>query len=64
MGVGHAQQALERDWRGGVAPVGWGRAFKVLAPIYFAYDWSQGGLGHAVNEALWPVSELWNEDED
>jgi hypothetical protein len=41
-----------------------GRVFKVLAPIYFAYDWSQGGFGHAVDEALWPVSELWSDDED
>lgn len=41
-----------------------GRAVKILAPIFFAYDWSQGGFGHAVDEALWPVSELWSEDDD
>jgi hypothetical protein len=31
--------------------VGWG---------FFAYDWYTGGFQHAVNEALWPISELWD----
>lgn len=27
--------------------------------LFFAYDTYQGGVVHAANEALWPVSELW-----
>lgn len=26
---------------------------------FFLYDWADGGFGHAVNEATWPVSEAW-----
>lgn len=26
---------------------------------FFIYDWVSGGVGHAVNELTWPVSELW-----
>ena len=29
---------------------------KVLAPVFFVYDWSGGGFGHAVAEATWPFS--------
>ncbi|MBI5764011.1 MAG: RHS repeat-associated core domain-containing protein [Planctomycetes bacterium] len=42
--------------------VGKGIASKIVPFIgvgFFAYDWYQGGLGHAVNEATWPVSEIW-----
>lgn len=28
----------------------------------FLYDWKQGGFGHACNEALWPVSLIWNRE--
>ena len=27
-----------------------------------AYDTYQGGVGHAFNEATWPLSELWGEE--
>jgi uncharacterized protein RhaS with RHS repeats len=30
-----------------------------VALILFAYDCHEGGVGHATNELVWPVSELW-----
>lgn len=40
--------------------------FKVIlkcgAPAFFVYDWSDGGLGYAVNEFTWPFSEAWSEE--
>jgi len=30
--------------------------------IVFIYDWYSGGIGHAFNELLWPVSALWNRE--
>jgi len=36
------------------------RKFPVLAVGFFAADWASGGFGHAVNELVWPLSELWN----
>jgi RHS repeat-associated protein len=34
----------------------------IIGAGFFIYDWSQGGFGHAVDEAVWPASELWNGD--
>ena len=33
---------------------------KFWAPAFFIYDWYTEDLEHAVDEALWPVSEVWN----
>jgi hypothetical protein len=30
--------------------------------ILFIYDWYSGGIEHASNELLWPVSALWNRE--
>jgi RHS repeat-associated protein len=32
---------------------------KCVAPVVFVYDWYDGGIGHAANELVWPVSEIW-----
>jgi len=32
----------------------------ILTGVFFVYDWWTGGFGHACNEALWPLSELWD----
>lgn len=41
------------------------KGFKVVlkcgAPVFFIYDWNDGGFGHAVDELTWPVSEAWSE---
>lgn len=37
------------------------RKIPLIGIGFFAYDWIQGGFGHAVNELAWPVSELWVE---
>jgi hypothetical protein len=37
---------------------------KVIIPILFIHDWYKHGFWEATkntaNDALWPVSELWN----
>lgn len=35
------------------------RKIPLIGAGFFAYDWIQGGFGHAVNELAWPISELW-----
>lgn len=35
------------------------RKIPICTVVFFCYDSYQGGVGHAVNEAVWPVSELW-----
>ncbi|MCW5552483.1 MAG: RHS repeat-associated core domain-containing protein [Verrucomicrobiae bacterium] len=35
------------------------RKFPVVGAGCFAYDWVNGGFGHAVDEAVWPISEIW-----
>ncbi len=32
----------------------------IVGVCFFVYDWHEGGFCYAVNEACWPVSELWN----
>ena len=36
------------------------RKFPVVAAGIFIYDLQNGGLEHAVNELIWPVSEAWS----
>ena len=63
-----AKEASQRGVRAlakkGAKKVAGAAARKVpfLAVGFFAYDWWNGGLGHAVNEATWPVSEAWRSD--
>jgi RHS repeat-associated protein len=33
-------------------------ALKCAAPAFFLYDWYDGGFGHAVDEATWPIPQL------
>ena len=37
------------------------RKAPVIAIPLFLYDWSNGGLVHAFNNLVWPVSELWSQ---
>lgn len=45
-----------------------GKVLKILVPIIFISDWIDGGFAHAAEEAangaLWPLSELWTNDEE
>jgi len=43
-----------------LANKGFRLVLKCGAPVFFAYDWTTGGFGHAVDEATWPVSEAWS----
>jgi hypothetical protein len=35
------------------------KAGPAVAAGCFIYDWNEGGFIHAVDEAVWPLSELW-----
>ena len=57
-----AEKAAEKG-AGKIIKKGVGAACRKIPGIsvgFFVYDWCNGGVGHAANEALWPVSELWN----
>jgi hypothetical protein len=32
----------------------------ITVGLFFAVDWYRGGFTNAVNEATWPVSEVWS----
>ncbi|MDQ1835591.1 hypothetical protein [Massilia scottii] len=44
-----------------LAKKGFKVALKCAAPVFFAYDWYDGGVAHAANELVWPVSEIWTQ---
>lgn len=37
------------------------RKVPLVGAMFFLYDWNEGGFGHAVNELVWPLSELWTD---
>ena len=58
------KEALEKAGQG-ILKKAAGAAFKkipVVGITIFGYDWATGAFGHAVNEATWPISELWNDE--
>jgi len=44
-----------------LAKKGFRVALKCAAPVFFIYDWNEGGFGYAFNELTWPVSEAWSD---